>query len=85
MKTLIKSLKVSDKGQIALPKEVRELANIDIGDNIILIQKGNKIMLEKIEIIENKLRDDFRGLLKLSEITAKKLWNNKYDKIWDKV
>lgn len=85
MKTLIKSLKVSDKGQIALPKEVRELANIDIGDNIILIQKGNKIMLEKIEAIENKLRDDFRDLLKLSEITAKKLWNNKYDKIWNKV
>ncbi len=83
METIIKTLKVSDKGQIALPVEVRESADIKIGDNLILIQKGKKIMLEKTTLIENKVNDDFRDLLKLSELTAKKLWDNKYDEIWD--
>jgi len=85
MEPIIKTIKVSDKGQIALPVEVRESADINVGDNLILIQKGKKIMIEKVELIEDKIKDDFKDLLKLSEITAKKLWNNDYDDIWDKI
>jgi len=85
MDRIIKILKVSEKGQIALPKEVRELANINVGDSLVLIQKGDKILLEKAGFIESKTRDDFKDLLKLSELTAKKLWSNKYDEIWDKL
>ncbi len=85
MRSIIKTVKVSDKGQIAIPKEVRELADIEIGDSLILIQEDKKIMLEKIDLIENKVKGDFRDLLKLSEITAKKLWSNKYDEVWDKI
>lgn len=79
----IKIIKVTDKGQISLPVEVRESANIGIGDNIILIQKDKKIMLEKVEFIENKIEDDFRDLLKLSEISLKDIWGNKEDEIWN--
>lgn len=83
METIIKTIKVSDKGQIALPVEVRESANINIGDNLILIQKGKRIMIEKAEMIENKVKDDFKDLLKLSELSLKDLWDNEYDKIWN--
>lgn len=85
METIIKTIKVSEKGQIALPKDVRESADIEVGDNLVLIQRGKKIMLEKAEIIESKTKDDFKDLIKLSESTAKKLWDNKYDKVWDKL
>ncbi|MEK6907482.1 MAG: AbrB/MazE/SpoVT family DNA-binding domain-containing protein [Nanoarchaeota archaeon] len=83
METIIKTIKVSDKGQIALPVDVRESANINIGDSLILIQKGKRIMIEKTEMIESKVKDDFKDLLKLSELSLKDLWDNEYDKIWN--
>lgn len=83
MKTIIKTIKVSEKGQIALPKDVRESAEIGIGDNLILIQRGGKIMLEKAEIIESKTKDDFKDLVKISEMSLKSLWDNEEDDIWN--
>ncbi len=79
----IKIIKVTDKGQISLPAGIRKSTNINIGDSIILIQKDKKIMLKKIDTIENEVEDDFRDLLKLSEISLKNLWDNKEDEIWN--
>ena len=83
METIIKTIRVSDKGQIALPVEVRESANIKIGDNLILIQKGKRIMIEKTDLVESKVEDDFKDLLKLSELSLKNLWDNEQDKVWN--
>jgi len=85
MEAIIKMIKVSDKGQIALPKDIRESADIKTGDSLVLVQKGKRIMLEKSSVIKDKVEDDFKDILKLSEITTKKLWNNKYDEVWDKI
>ncbi len=82
MKAIIRTIRVSEKGQIALPKDVRESAKIDIGDSLILIQKDKKIMLEKAEIIESKTKEDFKDLVKLSEMSLKSLWDNEEDEIW---
>jgi len=83
METIIKTIRVSDKGQIALPVDVRKSANIKIGDNLILIQKGKRIMIEKTDLVERKVEDDFKDLLKLSELSLKNLWNNKQDEVWN--
>tara|TARA_Y100000310_G_C20701281_1_gene830136 strand:- start:8740 stop:9021 length:282 start_codon:yes stop_codon:yes gene_type:complete len=79
---LIRTVKVSEKGQIAIPKEVREKSGIKKGDVLIVYQDKDKIMLEKDSLV---LDDDFSDLLKHSEAVAKKLWDNKYDEIWDTV
>ncbi len=77
---IIKTIKVTDKGQILIPIDIRDLAGIATGDELIIIQEGSKILLEKPE---NILRDDFKDLLKHSESVAKKLWSNKEDEIWE--
>lgn len=74
-----KIVKVSDKGQIALPIGIRESAGIKKGDELLLIKKGRTILIEKIK------ESDFRDLLKRSEKVAEKLWSNKEDDIWDTV
>ena len=79
---IVKTVRVSDKGQISIPINIRDLAGINTGDELIVIQEGSKILLEKPE---NIIRDDFRDLLKHSERVAKKLWSNKKDKIWDTI
>jgi len=74
-----KIVRVSDKGQIALPISIRESMNISRGDELIVIRKDNSVIIKKLNI------NDFKDLLKHSETVAKELWGNKEDDIWDKV
>lgn len=82
---IAKKVRVSEKGQIALPVDVRREAGIKQGDDLFLIQKGNKILLEKSERVAERIAGDFSDLLKHSEDIARKLWDNKEDEIWDTV
>ena len=83
IKIIIKTIKVSDKGQIAIPSEIRQKVGIEKGDDLILMQENGKIMIEKIQRISAKMSDDFKDLLKNSEKVAKKLWSNKKDEVWN--
>ena len=74
-----KIIKVTDKGQISIPIEIRKSIGIDAGDELIAIRNGETLCLKKIK------KDDFKDLLKHSERVANKLWNNKNDEIWDSV
>jgi bifunctional DNA-binding transcriptional regulator/antitoxin component of YhaV-PrlF toxin-antitoxin module len=53
------------------------------GDKLILIQKGNKIVLEKSEEIVEKLEDKFKDIKEISEYSLKKLWLNRSDDVWN--
>ncbi len=79
----IQTIKVSDKGQIAIPQNMREQADIKKGDKLIIIQSDGKIMIEKAEEISKEVKDDFRDLLKLSELSLKEMWDNESDEIWN--
>lgn len=72
-----KIIKVTDKGQISIPVEIRNSIGINAGDELIAVRNGETLCLRKIR------KDEFRGLLKLSEISLKKMWDNKEDDIWN--
>ena len=42
----MKTIKLSDKGQIAIPISIREKMGLDKGDELIILQSGDKILLE---------------------------------------
>ena len=79
---MIKTLTVSEKGQIAIPLSVREKMKIQKGDELILVQLDGKILLEKLEKIAGKIEDDFKDIMKFSEDSLKSVWDNKEDDIW---
>ena len=79
---IVKTIKVSEKGQIAIPRSIRERAGIDRGDDLIIMQDNGRILLEKAKKISTKMKDDFKDLLKFSEISLKNVWNNKQDDVW---
>ncbi len=81
----LKTVNVSDKGQIAIPREIQALLGIKKGDRLVLAIKNKKLLIQKATTLEKQMEDDFKDLLKLSEKTAKKLWDNKEDEIWNKV
>ena len=74
-----KIIKVTDKGQISLPVRIREILDIGYGDELIVTQNEDFVVIKKIK------KDDFSDLLKHSEKVAKKLWDNKEDEIWNNV
>jgi len=80
----IKTVKVSDKGQIAIPQSIRENMGIEKGDELIMLQIDGRIMLEKSQQVVEDIKDDFKDLLKLSESSLKKIWDNKENEIWNK-
>jgi len=80
----IKTVRVSDKGQIAIPQAIRENMGIEKGDELIMLQIDGKIMLERSQNIVKEIKDDFKDLLKLSESSLKKVWDNKEDEIWNR-
>ncbi len=80
---IVKTVKVSDKGQIAIPQEIREEAGIKKGEELIIVQDNGTILLEKAQRVATKMKDDFKDLLKFSEQALKSVWDNKEDDIWN--
>ena len=80
---MIKTVKVSDKGQIAIPQSFRENLGITKGDNLIIVQANGKILIEKAQKTKEKIKDDFKDILKFSEDSLKEVWDNQEDEIWN--
>ena len=84
-KPTIKTVNVSEKGQIAIPKEIQNSLGIKKGDRLVIITKNRKILIQKAENIEKQMEDDFADLVKFSELSLNKLWSNKKDDdVWNK-
>ena len=58
---MIKTIKVSEKGQIAIPQVIRDSLGINQGDDLIMIQMNNKILLEKSQ----KWSKNYKIILKI--------------------
>jgi len=74
-----KIIKVTDKGQISLPIEIRSSLKIQQGDELLITRSNNLVVLKKIK------SSDFKDLLMHSERVAKKLWSSKEDDVWDNI
>jgi AbrB family looped-hinge helix DNA binding protein len=80
---IIKTIKVSEKGQIAIPREIRHQMNIDQGDELIIVQDNGKILIEKTKKFSKKIEDDFSDIAQFSQQSLKEVWDNKEDDVWN--
>jgi len=76
MKELIN---VGEKGQIVIPKSIRDIFGIKKGTRLLIAEDKEKIIIKPVKLNEKHL------FLLLSEPSLKKTWNNKYDERWDDV
>jgi AbrB family looped-hinge helix DNA binding protein len=54
--------KVTSKGQITIPKDIREKLNIKTGDKVIFIEEGNKIVFANSSVVALKeIQKEFEG------------------------
>ena len=78
----IKTVKVSEKGQIAIPTSMRENIGIEQGDELLLVEAEGRILIEKAKKFSKSIQDDFQDILKYNEESLKEVWDNKEDDIW---
>lgn len=78
----IKTMKVSEKGQIAIPKEIRESVGIKEGDELLLFQKDDQILIQRAKKVSKLIEDNFSDILMLSQNSLKDVWDNKEDDCW---
>ena len=79
----IRTIRVSQKGQVSIPTDIRKTMKIKKGDKLVMIVKGHKIVLEKSDNIALLLDGEFRDVKVLTEDTLKKIWLNKHDEKWN--
>lgn len=80
----IRTIKVSDKGQVSIPKDIRKNMKIKKGDNLVMMVKDSKIVLEKSEKIALLLAGEFEDTKAFTEHSLKSVWDNPYDEVWNK-
>ena len=79
----LRTVTVSEKGQVAIPIDIRRRLNFRKGQTLVIQVAGDKLLIAKSEDVSRKMRDEFRHLLELSESSARGIWENEQDAIWD--
>lgn len=79
----IKTIKVSEKGQIAIPKEIRETLGIKEGEELLLFQRNDQILIQKAKKVSKIIEENFSDILILNQKSLKEVWDNKEDDSWN--
>lgn len=83
----LETIRVSSRGQIVIPEELRNKLGITEGTKLVMIAENNRLILETeknfLEYLEQFMETS--GWKKLSEKNLSKIWDNpKDDEIWSK-
>jgi len=70
---------VGEKGQIVIPKKMRNDLKIEKGTKLVVVEEKDKLVIKKISLDEDSL------WMLVGEETLKKTWDNKYDERWNDV
>ena len=85
---MIEIVKVSSRGQVVIPENIRKDLCIKEGTKLVVIEKGKELIikLEKDFLKDlDKLDQEKQGWLALAEKNLESLWDNKKDdKEWAK-
>ena len=79
----MKTIKVSEKGQIAIPKEIRETIGIKEGEELLLFQRNDQILIQKAKKVSKLIEENFSDILIINQNSLKEVWDNKEDDYWN--
>jgi looped-hinge helix DNA binding domain, AbrB family len=79
--------RISAKGQVTIPKTIRELLNLNEGDRVAFLEENGKIVITKASLIAlNELQDALSKDAKEKSITEEELLNELKavrEKLWN--
>lgn len=80
---IVKTVKVSAKGQITLPADALRAMRARKGTELLLVQEGDKLVLLRAEDLGRRLVDELGGWEALAAPAFAELWDNPADEVWD--
>lgn len=80
---LVKTVKLSTKGQVTLPVEALRALKARKGSEFILIQEGERIVLVPAANVGRRTLDELGGWEALATPAFASLWDNPADEVWD--
>jgi len=84
MNERIRTVLMNLRGQIVIPEEMRENLKMKPKEALILIEKGNELILKKESDVAKKILEEDNAWAILSLESLKKAWG-KEDAVWDKI
>ena len=81
----LQTVRVSEKGQIAIPARIRRSLGLRKGSTLLLIEDRGRLLVTKAERVAGGVVDDFSDLTRHAEETFRELWENRADEVWDDV
>lgn len=83
---MLKTLKISPKGQIAIPKKFRDKLELRESTEIYLTESNGKLIIGKVEdIIPKTELKNWPDTAKLAAFSLKDIWDNDdEEKVWSK-
>jgi len=86
---MIEVIKVSSRGQIVIPEQMRENMGIEEGSRLVLIEQENGLLITKEEeitkhLVEEKRKEEI-GWMMLAQKSLEDIWDNPKDEdVWKK-
>lgn len=80
---LVKTVKLSSKGQVTLPVDALRAIKAKKGDEFVLIQDEDRLVLIPAAKAGRKLVDDLAGWETMSEAAFREVWDSPEDEVWN--
>lgn len=82
---LVRILKLSANGRLALPPEALRALRVRTGDEFVLLQGKDQVVLIPARKAGKRLLDSIGGWTELSAAAFAKAWGTDEDHVWDEV
>jgi len=73
--TNVATSEIKARGQLTIPKKIRELSNLEEGQAVSIISLGDSIVITPKRLELDEARREIRKVLKSSKITIEELMN----------
>lgn len=80
---LVKTVKLSSKGQLTLPVEILRALRAKRGFEFVVVQEGGRILLLPAQTVARQALDDLTGFETLALKAFQGVWDNPSDEIWN--
>ena len=80
---LVRTVRLSEKGQLTLPADALRAMNARRGTEFLLIQEDARIVLVKASAVGKRVLDEFGGWESLAAPAFADLWDNDADEAWN--
>ena len=80
---IVRTIRVSSKGQFTIPVDVLRALNLRKGAELLLVQDGKSVVLVPAGVVGQRVIEELGGWEHLAAPAFEELWSNEADEVWN--